>query len=155
MKRLKPRVRQLPWASRCFSLLLPLSVAAVMSCGAPPAAAPAATASLGAVQFTTVESSVQPPGSILVEMSSYAFKPTEIPTVAGKVVFYLVNTSEEAHLMALRNPAVSVINVVALSANVEAGHSAVFTIDNLPSAVYRVNCPIAGHADMTATVTVR
>ena len=87
-------------------------------------------------------------------MSSYAFKPTEIPTSAGKVVFYLVNISKEAHSMALRNPAVSILNVVALSANVEAGRSAIFTIDNLPAAVYRVNCPIGGHADMTATVTV-
>ena len=54
------------------------------------------------MQYTTVDASTQPAGSILVEMSSYAFTPTEIPTTAGKVVFYLVNTSKEAHLMALR-----------------------------------------------------
>ncbi len=132
-----------------------ISVAMMIACDAPPAATTSATASSGAVQYTTVETSVQPAGSILVEMSSYTFKPTEIPVGAGKVVFYLVNTSKEAHSMALRNPAVSVVNAVALSANVEAGHSAVFTIENLPSAVYRVNCPIGGHQDMTATVTAR
>ena len=142
---------------RPLGVLLRLTSAMVLACAAPPAAAPAATATAtsGAVQYSTVEASTQPAGSILVEMSSYAFKPTEIPTSAGKVVFYLVNTSKEAHLMALRNPAVSILNVVALSANVEAGKSAIFTIDNLPAAVYRVNCPIGGHGDMTATVTVR
>ena len=98
---------------------------------------------------------MQPAGSILVEMSSYAFKPTDIPIGAGKVVFYLVNTSKEAHSMALRNPAVSILAVVALSANVPAGQSAIFTIDNLAPAVYRATCPIGGHGDMTATVTVR
>ena len=142
---------------RALGVLLRLIAATVLACAAPPAAAPAATptASAGAVHYTTVDASTQPAGSILVEMSSYAFKPTEIPTSAGKVVFYLVNISKEAHSMALRNPAVSILNVVALSANVEAGKAAIFTIDNLPIAVYRVNCPIGGHGDMTATVTVR
>ena len=57
--------------------------------------------------------------------------------------------------MALRNPAVSILAVVALSSNVPAGKSAIFTIDNLAPGVYRATCPIAGHGDMTATVTVR
>lgn len=130
----------------------------VVACGAPqaaPAATSSATASPAVVHSTTVESSVQPAGSILVEMSSYAFKPADIPVGAGKAVFYLVNTSVEAHAITLRDPAVSVVAVVAASANVEAGRSAVFTIDNLPKAVYRVTCPIAGHADMKATVTAR
>ena len=146
--------------ARTFFLFLCLPVALVAGCGAPAAptaVAPVApaTASPGVAQYTTVEASVQPAGSILVEMSSYAFKPTDIPIGAGKVVFYLVNTSKEAHSMALRNPAVSILAVVALSANVPAGQSAIFTIDNLAPAVYRATCPIGGHGDMTATVTVR
>jgi len=60
-------------------------------------------------------------------------------------VLYLVNTSTEVHVMELRNPAVSIVAVVAPSANVEAGHLAVFTIDNLPTGIYRVTCPILGH----------
>jgi len=90
-------------------------------------------------------------------MTNYAFKPAEIPLTAGRVVLYLVNTSNEVHSMALRNPTVSVIAVVALSANVEAGHSAIFTIDNLPVGVYRVTCPITNHTDlgMVATATAR
>jgi uncharacterized cupredoxin-like copper-binding protein len=138
-------------------MFLRLSVAIVVACGAPPAVHTAATArpTTGTVTFTTVESSTEPPGATLVELSSYAFKPADIPLAAGKVVFYLVNTSKEAHAMTLRNPAVSILAVVALSADIQAGHSAVFTIENLPAAVYRVSCPIAGHGDMTATMTVR
>ncbi len=138
-----------------FGLLLGLTVGLVVACGTP--ATPSATASLGPVRYATVEASVRPAGSILVEMTSYAFKPADIPLTAGTVVLYLVNPSTEVHSMALRNPAVSILNVVALSAEVAAGHSAVFTIENLPVGVYRVTCPIANHAEngMTATVTVR
>ena len=138
-----------------LALLLRLTAVLVVACGAP--ATPSATASLGPVRYATVDASVQPAGAILVEMTNYAFKPADIPLTAGKVVIYLVNPSTEVHSMALRNPAVSILNVVALSAEVQAGHSAVFTIDNLPAAVYRVTCPIANHADngMTATATVR
>jgi plastocyanin len=90
-------------------------------------------------------------------MTNYMFKPADIPLTAGNVVLYLVNTSNETHSMALRNPAVSILNVVALSADVGAGRSAVFTIENLPVGVYRMTCPIYNHADngMTATATVR
>jgi uncharacterized cupredoxin-like copper-binding protein len=135
-------------------LLSRLTLVLVVACGAPSAATPAA--SLGPVQYTTVESSVQPAGSILVEMTSYAFKPADIPLTVGKVVIYLVNPSTEIHSMALRNPAVSILKVIALSAEVPPGHSAVFTIENLPAAVYRVTCPITNHADngMTGTATM-
>jgi uncharacterized cupredoxin-like copper-binding protein len=133
----------------------------VISCGAPQTGAGAplvpTSAASPALQYTTVEASTQPAGSILVQLSSYAFAPSEIPTGAGKVVFYLVNTSNDVHSMILRNPAVSILAVVAASTNVEGGHSAVFTIEGLPAAVYRVSCGVAGpgHGDMTGTVTVR
>ncbi|HVD92305.1 MAG TPA: cupredoxin domain-containing protein [Vicinamibacterales bacterium] len=98
---------------------------------------------------------MQPAGSILVEMTNYAFKPADIPLKVGKNVLYLVNPSNEVHSMALRNPAVSVLAVVALSAEVEAGHSAIFTIENLPAGTYRVTCPITNHATagMVGTAT--
>ena len=148
--------------SRTFGTLSRLAVVLVVAC-APSAstASPSATAPPGtaiqAVQYATVESAAQPAGSILVEMTNYTFKPADIPLTAGKVVLYLVNTSNEIHAMALRNPAVSVLAVVALSANVAAGHSAVFTIENLPAGIYHVTCPITNHTDlgMVATVTVR
>jgi plastocyanin len=136
-----------------------LTVVLVVACGAPATSAvsPSATASLGPVTYSTVESSVQPAGSILIEMTNYAFKPADIPLTAGTVVLYLVNPSTLVHVMALRNPAVSILNIVALSDEVAAGHSAVFTIENLPVGVYRVHCPIGNHSDngMTATATVR
>ena len=142
--------------SRTFSVITRLSVALVIACGPSPSAAQSATPT-PAVQYTTVESATQPAGSILVEMTSYAFKPADIPLKAGKVVLYLVNPSTEVHSMALRNPSVSVLAVVALSADVEAGHSAVFTIENLPVGMYRVTCPTSNHASAgmvgTATVT--
>lgn len=142
--------------------MLVVACAPSASTASPSATAPSATATPVAVQYATVESAVQPAGSILVEMTSWAFKPADIPLTAGKVVFYLVNPSNEAHSMALQNPAVSIF-VVALSANVAAGRSAVFTIDNLPVGVYRVTCPVKAldghttHADlgMVGTATVR
>jgi plastocyanin len=136
-----------------------LGVALMVACSpstapAPSTAAPSATAT-SAVLYTTFESAVQPAGSILVEMTNYAFKPADIPLKVGKNVIYLVNPSNEVHSMALRNPSVSVLAVVALSAEVEAGHSAIFTIENLPAGMYRVTCPITNHATngMVGTAT--
>jgi plastocyanin len=88
-------------------------------------------------------------------MTNYAFKPADIPLKVGKNVLYLVNPSNEVHSMALRNPSVSVLAVVALSAEVAAGHSAIFTIENLPAGMYRVTCPITNHSTngMVGTAT--
>jgi plastocyanin len=139
-----------------FSMTTRLGVALVIACGPSVSAPPTATPT-PAVQYTTVESATQPAGSILVEMTSYAFKPADIPLKAGKDVLYLVNASTEVHSMALRNPSVSITAVVALSADVEAGHSAVFTIENLRVGMYRLTCPITNHASAgmigTATAT--
>ena len=138
-----------------FVLLTVVLVAACAPAATP--AAPVASPTRAAVRYATVEATVQPPGSVRVEMSNYAFAPKDIPVAAGKVVLYLVNTSNIPHSIALRNPAVSQLAVVALSENVEAGHSAVFTIDDLPAAAYRLTCPIAPHAEngMVGTLTVR
>ena len=147
--------------SRSLGTLSLLIVLIAVGCGpSPSSTAPSTTARAAtpaAVQYTTVESAVQPAGSIRVELTSFAFKPADIPLTAGKVVLFLVNTSSEDHSMALRNPAVSVLAVVALSAHVKAGRSAVFTIDNLAVGDYTVSCPIGDHASsgMVATATVR
>lgn len=84
--------------SSTLGLLSRLTVVLVVACGAPAAStvSPSATASLGPVTYATVESSVQPAGSILVEMTNYMFKPADIPLTAGKVVLYLVNTSTDS-----------------------------------------------------------
>lgn len=133
-----------------------LSVLTLVACNAPVGSTATPSASLGPVQAFTVEASVQPAGSIRVEMTTYAFKPADIPLSPGRVVLYLVNTSPDIHSMALRNPAVSILDVVALSADVPGGHSAIFTIDNLRAGVYRVSCPITNHAvnGMTGTATM-
>ena len=109
------------------------------------------------MRYATVESSVPPPGSVRVELTNYAFSPADIPVTAGKVVLYLVNSSNTAHALALRNPAVSLVAVVASSETIEAGHSAVLTIENLPAATYRMTCPIGAHADngMVGSLTAR
>jgi plastocyanin len=132
------------------------SVVVLVTCNAPVGSTATPSASPGPVETSTVEASVQPAGSIRVEMTNYAFSPADIPLTAGRVVLYLVNSSTQIHAMALRNPAVSILNVVALSAEIQAGRSAVFTIDNLRAGVYRGTCPIAGHADngMTGTATM-
>jgi plastocyanin len=147
-------------SSRTFGTIMRLGVALVVACSpsttaAPSTSAPSAAATL-AVQSATVESAVRPAGSILVEMTNYAFKPADIPLIRGKNVLYLVNPSNEVHSIQLRNPTVSVVAVVASSADVEAGHSAIFTIENLPAGTYRVTCPITNHAiqGMVGSATV-
>ena len=137
-------------------ILAVVSSVVLMTCSPAVSSTTTPSASLGPVQFSTVEASVQPVGSILVQMTNYAFTPADIPLTPGRVVLYLVNNSTLIHLMALRNPAVSVVNVVALSAEVQPGHSAVFTIDNLRAGVYRTSCPINTHAEngMTGTATM-
>lgn len=135
-------------------------LAAVLALACTPTASPnppTASPTRGAVRYATVESSVQPPGSVRVEMSNYAFQPADIPVAPGKVVLYLVNSSNIAHVLTLRNPAASLLAVVAASESVEAGRSAVLTMENLPAATYRMNCPIGPHSDlgMVGTLTVR
>ena len=146
--------------SRTFETIMRLVVALVVACSPSAAPAPSVTAppatTTPATKFTTVESTVQPAGSILVEMTNYAFKPSDLSLARAKVVLYLVNPSNEVHSMQLRNPSVSVTAVVASSADVEAGHSAIFTIENLPAGTYRVTCPITNHAiqGMVGSATV-
>ena len=93
----------------------------------------------------------------MVALTNYAFNPADISVTSGKVVLYLINSSVDPHAMALRNPAVSLLAVVALSEIVEGGHAAVFTIDNLPLGTYRLTCPVGNHADngMVGTLIVR
>jgi len=144
-------------AARFLGALSRLAVILVLSCGSSVAAPPPnATTAQAAVQFTTVASTAQPPGSTVVALTNYAFSPADISVTSGKVVLYLINSSADPHAMALRNPAVSLLAVVALSEIVEGGHAAVFTIDNLPLGTYRLTCPVGSHADngMVGTLIV-
>ena len=102
----------------------------------------------------------QPQDSVVVELTNYAFKPAEISVKAGKVVIYLVNTSNESHAMSLRDEAGPVLAVAAQSTVVLAGHAAVFTIDDLPVGTYRIKDPVTGlhpsnNALMVGVVTAR
>jgi plastocyanin len=145
-------------AAQFLGSLSRLAVILVLSCGSSVATPPpnATTAQL-AVQVTTVAATVQPAGSISVELTNYAFNPADISVTSGRVVLYLMNSSNLPHAIALRNPAVSVLAVVALSETIEGGQAAVFTIENLPVGNYRMTCPVGHHADngMVGTLVVK
>jgi len=127
-----------------------LGAALLIGCGSS-ASAPTAsptTTPRPSLHFTTVDAASQPVGSTLVELVNYEFRPAEFSVKAGKVVLYLVNSSNEPHSISLRDEAGPLIAVSALSTPVAPGHSAVFTIDDLPAGTYRMTEPIPGaHGD--------
>jgi uncharacterized cupredoxin-like copper-binding protein len=108
------------------------------------------------VSYAYAAAATQPPGSIVITMSNYQFTPATLALPAGKVVLYLVNTSDLGHDFVLREPTRSLVNVVAKSEVVAPGQAGILTIDGLEAGVYRATCAVAGHADlgMTADVTV-
>jgi plastocyanin len=147
--------------SRLVAFVLLCSAAALMACS-PSAAAPTSSPTptpKPSLHFTTVEATSQPAGSTLVEMVNYEFRPAEISVKAGKVVLYLVNSANEPHAISLRDEAGSLLAVSAQSDPVAPGHSAIFTIDDLPVGSYRVKEPLAGihggDTDMLGHLTSR
>lgn len=135
-----------PVVTRGALLAVVVVVLLVVGCGQP-ASSPTTSASptpRPSLQFSTVETTSQPPDSVLVELTNYEFKPSNISVKAGRVVIYLLNTSNEVHSMSLRDEAGPLLSVAAQSTPVLAGHAAVFTIDDLPAGTYRVKEPIAG-----------
>jgi len=125
------------------------------SASAPPSAVPSQSHRYSA--YSVVEATVQPPGSILITMSNFAFTPSTLALPAGKVVLYLVNPSTLAHNLSLREPGVALLNVVAVTRNIPPGMAAVLTIDSLRAGVYRATCAVEGHAaeGMVADITVK
>lgn len=135
--------------------------ASVLACSGP-AATPSAPSSgssnaPAAVTFAYGAATTQPSGSILITMSNYQFTPATLALPAGKVVLYFVNTSNLDHDLILREPARSVLKVVAKTELVPPGQSGTLTIDGLAAGIYRVTCAVAGHADlgMVGDFTVR
>ena len=148
-------------AVSAFLLGAALLISCSSSVSAPTIATPSPTTTpRPSLHFTTVDATSQPAGSTLIELVNYEFRPSEISVTAGKVVFYLVNSANEPHSIRLRDEAGPLTAVSALSTAVAPGHSAVFTIDDLPAGTYRMTEPIPGaHGDanlgMVGRVTSR
>lgn len=110
-----------------------------------------------AVTYTYAAATTQPPGSILITMSNYQFTPATFALPAGKVVLYFVNTSNLDHDLVLREPARSILKVVAKSEIVHPGESGTLTIDALAAGIYHATCAVGAHSDlgMVGDLTVR
>jgi plastocyanin len=95
----------------------------------------------------------QPPGSIKVTMTEFAFAPSSIAAGAGKVVFYLVNTGTVAHNMVIRDSAGRRLKTSEL---VSAGDANVFTVDAIAVGTYTIFCDQQGHeaSGMKGTLTI-
>jgi plastocyanin len=119
----------------------------------PPTVAPTPTTPLSE---TTERAGSQPEGSTRVVLARLAFEPgteSAIEVQAGKVVLYLDNTSFGApHNMAIAASADG--PVLARSGYLSHGQSAIFTVDDLPTASYFIFCEVGGHrqAGMVGTL---
>lgn len=131
--------------------------ASALACSGPAATPSRSSAAPVTVTYTYTAATTQPPGSILVTLSNFQFTPATFALPAGKVVLYLVNTSNSDHDLILRQPARSVLAVVAKSEIVHAGQSGTLTIDALPAGIYRATCGIENHSGlgMVADLTVQ
>lgn len=87
----------------------------------------------------------QPAGSVKVTMTDYKFNPADLKVKAGKAEFFLVNSGTVSHDMVVVG---SDGKSVGRSELVQAGNTAVFTVDNLPSGSYRFICDQPGHEDL-------
>lgn len=95
----------------------------------------------------------QPAGSTQVTLSEYKFAPSSITVQHGKVVFWLVNSGNLGHDMAIRD---SSNNTIATSDLVSAGDSKEFDVNDIPAGTYTIFCSQPGHeaAGMKGTLTV-
>jgi plastocyanin len=89
-------------------------------------------------------------------MYALAFHPADISVSAGDAQFYLVNPADKSlgtHSMAI-GP--KLYQVLAASAAVPLGQSAVFSVQGLAPGTYTVWCTIDGHASegMVGTLVV-
>lgn len=87
----------------------------------------------------------QPAGSVKVTMTDYKFNPADLKVKAGKTEFFLVNSGTVSHDMVVVG---SDGKSVGRSELVQAGNTAVFTVDNLPAGSYRFICDQPGHEDL-------
>lgn len=95
----------------------------------------------------------QPAGSTMVTLSEYKFAPANINVQHGKVIFWLVNSGNVAHDMAIRD---SSNNRVATSDLISAGDSKEFDVNDIPAGTYTIFCTQQGHetSGMKGTLTV-
>jgi plastocyanin len=146
----------------CSSTTQP-SATVTASPTASPSASPGASPSLqpSASPLPTLTASTEPTGSApsgatRVEMYALAFHPADISVSAGDAQFFLVNPaakSQGTHSMAI-GP--KLYQILAASAAVPLGQSAVFSVQGLAPGTYVVWCTIDGHASegMVGTLTV-
>ena len=95
----------------------------------------------------------QPAGSTQVTLTEFQFAPSSLSVVHGKVVFWLVNSGNQAHDMAIRD---SSNNRIATSDLISAGDSKEFDVNDIPAGTYTIFCTQQGHeaSGMKGTLTV-
>jgi plastocyanin len=95
----------------------------------------------------------QPAGSTKVTLSEFKFDPSSVTVTHGKVVFWLINSGNVAHDLAIRD---SSNNRIAASELVSAGDSKEFDVANLAAGSYVIFCTQPGHegSGMKGTLTV-
>jgi plastocyanin len=102
-----------------------------------------------------VPATAAPAGSIRVHLAGPPphYEPADLTAIAGDVTFFLDNTSEGIHTLAI-GP--QLYQPLAVSAQVEPGRSAVFTVIGLTAGRYVIWCTIDDHAaeGMVGTLTV-
>ena len=97
--------------------------------------------------------SSQPAGSTKVTLSEFKFEPSSVSVAHGKVVFWLVNSGNVAHDLAIRD---SSGNRIAVSELLSAGDSKEFDVTDLAAGTYTIICTQPGHeaSGMKGTLTV-
>lgn len=114
---------------------------------APPTAGP---------RSTTVPATAAPAGSTRVQLAGPPghFEPADLTATAGDIAFFLDNTSQGTHSLAI-GPALH--ESLAESANVLNGRAAVFTVSGLKTRKYIIWCTVSNHAaeGMVGTLTVK
>jgi len=95
----------------------------------------------------------QPAGSTQVTLSEYKFAPSSITVQHGKVIFWLVNSGNVAHDMAMRDGS---NNRIATSDLISAGDSKEFDVNDIAAGTYTIFCTQQGHesSGMKGTLTV-
>ena len=95
----------------------------------------------------------QPAGSTQVTLSEYKFAPSSLTVTHGKVIFWLVNSGNIAHDMAIRD---SSNKTIATSDVISAGDSKEFDVTDIAAGNYTIFCTQPGHeaANMKGTLTV-
>lgn len=95
----------------------------------------------------------QPAGSKQVTMTEYKFAPSDVSVPHGKVIFWLVNSGNIAHDLAIRD---SSNNRIATSDLISAGDAKEFDVNDIPAGTYTIFCSQPGHesSGMKGTLTV-